>query len=180
MAFTWENHRRRDGSLDLVAALYEQSREAHAAARLDTARFNQAVEFLDKVEELSLIRGKPRPLLSPTRSSWSASKLDRRNIMAGPTKLELTQALAARNTELQAARVRIAELEGDVVVWRNKTAAAAHLALEQVKKVKAANTPHTGPRPVFEFDPMVPGDFRRAMDLARDNRGVVRRAAIQH
>lgn len=58
MAFTWENHRRPDGSLDLVAALYERSREVHAAARLDTARFNQAVEFLDKVEELSLIRSR--------------------------------------------------------------------------------------------------------------------------
>ena len=30
------------------------------------------------------------------------------------TKLELSQALTARNTELEAARLRIAELEGDV------------------------------------------------------------------
>jgi predicted nuclease with TOPRIM domain len=30
------------------------------------------------------------------------------------TKIELSQALAARNTELEAARLRIAELEGDV------------------------------------------------------------------
>lgn len=34
--------------------------------------------------------------------------------MASITKLELQQALAARNTELEAARLRIAELEGDV------------------------------------------------------------------
>lgn len=100
--------------------------------------------------------------------------------MAGPTKLELTQALAARNTELQAARVRIAELEGDVTVWRGKAAAAAHLALEQAQKVKSANTPRTGPRQVYEFDPSVPGDFRRAMTLAKDNNGIVRRVVVQH
>lgn len=34
--------------------------------------------------------------------------------MASITKLELQQALTVRNTELEAARLRIAELEGDV------------------------------------------------------------------
>lgn len=38
--------------------------------------------------------------------------------MASTTKLELQQALAARNTELEAARLRIAELEGDVTALK--------------------------------------------------------------
>ncbi len=44
--------------------------------------------------------------------------------MARPTKLELTQLLAARNTELQAARLRIAELEGDVAALKARSARA--------------------------------------------------------
>lgn len=38
------------------------------------------------------------------------------------TKLELQQALAARNTELEAARLRIAQLEGDVAMLSRKVA----------------------------------------------------------
>lgn len=44
--------------------------------------------------------------------------------MASVTKLELSQALAARNTELEAARLRIAELEGDVAALNAKLARA--------------------------------------------------------
>jgi hypothetical protein len=40
--------------------------------------------------------------------------------MASITKLELQQALAARNAELEAARLRIAELEGDVAALKSK------------------------------------------------------------
>ena len=42
--------------------------------------------------------------------------------MAQTTKLELSQLLAARNKELEAARLRIAELEGDVVALKAKLA----------------------------------------------------------
>lgn len=42
--------------------------------------------------------------------------------MAQTTKLELSQLLAARNKELEAARLRIAELEGDVVALKTKLA----------------------------------------------------------
>ena len=56
--------------------------------------------------------------------------------MAQPTKLELTQALAARNSELQAARLRIAELEGDV---------AALKAINSRVGAKVANVVRTRP-----------------------------------
>ena len=42
--------------------------------------------------------------------------------MASITKLELQQALAARNAELEAARLRIAELEGDVAALKAQAA----------------------------------------------------------
>lgn len=38
--------------------------------------------------------------------------------MAATTKLELSQHLATRNKELEAARLRIAELEGDVAALK--------------------------------------------------------------
>ena len=41
------------------------------------------------------------------------------------TKIELAQALAARNTELEAARLRIAELEGDVAALKAQAARQA-------------------------------------------------------
>lgn len=44
--------------------------------------------------------------------------------MASITKLELQQALAARNAELEAARLRIAELEGDVAALKAQVARA--------------------------------------------------------
>lgn len=86
------------------------------------------------------------------------------------TKLELSQALAERNAQLEAARLRIAELEGDVMALKS-----------QFARVDAPRTPpvvRTGPRPVIEFDPNVVGDFRRAMNAARECGGVVRR--VQH
>lgn len=44
---------------------------------------------------------------------------------------------------------------------------------------EARRTHYTGPRTVYEFDANKPGDFRRALDLARENNGVVKRAS-QH
>lgn len=54
--------------------------------------------------------------------------------MASPTKLELTQRLVATGKELEAARLRIAELEGDV---------AALKAINSRVNAKIANTVRT-------------------------------------
>lgn len=45
--------------------------------------------------------------------------------MSRMTKIELAQALQARNTELEAARLRIAELEGDVAALKAQAARQA-------------------------------------------------------
>lgn len=55
------------------------------------------------------------------------------------TKLELSQALTARNTELEAARLRIAELEGDV--------AALTAKLERAEAASPTQRPRYQPRP---------------------------------
>lgn len=88
--------------------------------------------------------------------------------MPRTTKLELQQALAERNTQLEAARLRIAELEGDVAALKGQLA----------RNAQAVRPAHTGPRPVIEFDPNKPGDFRRAMADARECGGVVRRMNV--
>jgi hypothetical protein len=59
--------------------------------------------------------------------------------MASITKLELQQALTARNTELEAARLRIAELKGDVAALKSKLA-----------KVPAPVTKAVYVRPTYE------------------------------
>jgi hypothetical protein len=132
------------------------------------------------------------------------------------TKLELQQALNARNAELETARLRIAQLEGDVAVLQRNYASAcatiedddsslreAALArlvehhaglnnstwanvpfeefMELARKGFAAKQPKTDApkrdaRKVYEFDPAVPGDFKRASQAARECGGVVRRA----
>lgn len=76
--------------------------------------------------------------------------------MAAPTKLELTQTLAARNAELQAARLRIAELEGDV---------AALKAINSRVGAKVANTVRT--RPVYQ-PTEAQLEVRARMQAARD------------
>lgn len=43
--------------------------------------------------------------------------------MANVTKLELQQLLAARNAEVEALRLRVAELEGDIVALKARPAA---------------------------------------------------------
>jgi uncharacterized protein involved in exopolysaccharide biosynthesis len=76
--------------------------------------------------------------------------------MASITKLELQQALAARNTELEAARLRIAELEGDVAALKSKLA-----------KVPASVTKAVYVRPVREATPEQLA-YRAALAQARD------------
>lgn len=86
------------------------------------------------------------------------------------TKIELQQTLARLGAELQAARVRISELEGD------KAALAAQLERLHAQRAATASPaivapgPAPAPRPaatVFEFDPNKPGDHQRARELAR-------------
>lgn len=84
------------------------------------------------------------------------------------TKLELQQALNERNAQLEAARLRIAELEGDVAVLKGQLS----------RNTPPVRAPRTTPRPVIEFDPNKPGDFRRAQDVARECGGVVRRMSV--
>lgn len=46
-SFTWEDHRRRDGTLDVLSALSTQ-----APPYCPPARVRRAAEFIDEVEEL--------------------------------------------------------------------------------------------------------------------------------
>lgn len=100
------------------------------------------------------------------------------------TKLELSQALAERNAQLEAARLRIAELEGDVMALKScvrdmeNAAVADGCTRTNTEPARAPVVVRTGPRPVIEFDPRIVGDFRRAMNAARECGGVVRR--VQH
>lgn len=61
--------------------------------------------------------------------------------MATATKLELTQLLAARNSELEAARLRIAELEGDVAALKALNDRAAAAIAQRVKPERPAYVP---------------------------------------
>jgi hypothetical protein len=89
---------------------------------------------------------------------------------AKPTKLELAQALAERNAQLEAARLRIAELEGDKAALQSKLEAFKQLSTKRSAKQNAS-----APKRVYEFDPAVPGDFVRASNEAKKNGGTVRR-----
>lgn len=65
------------------------------------------------------------------------------------TKLELQQALSARNEQLAAARLRIAELEGDVsalksMIGQTEAALAVAVALHD-KRVGDSRTPRYAP-----------------------------------
>ncbi len=78
--------------------------------------------------------------------------------MSRTTKLELTQLLSARNSELEAARVRIAELEGDVAALKS-----------QLAKTPAAQ-PLRPTRPVYTPRPATPEQlaFRAKLAAARE------------
>lgn len=58
------------------------------------------------------------------------------------TKLELTQLLAVRNSELEAARIRIAELEGDVASLKALNDRAAAAIARRVGTERPAYVPH--------------------------------------
>ena len=50
-AFTWENFRRKDGTLDLWAALIDRAPKHHVAANV-----RRAMDFLDECEEMCPLR----------------------------------------------------------------------------------------------------------------------------
>jgi hypothetical protein len=81
--------------------------------------------------------------------------------MARPTILELQQLLALRNAECQTLRERCGELEGNIAVLKAQLGAA----------------PSRTSSAVHLFDPGLPGSYAAACKAAREQGGVVRRAA---
>ena len=76
------------------------------------------------------------------------------------TKLELTQLLAERNAQLEAARLRISTLEGDVTMWQSKFARAEQARLEHAVRVLPA------PLRVVRQPHALPAHFAAARDAA--------------
>lgn len=101
------------------------------------------------------------------------------------TKAQLQSELEAlrHNYDLLEAKVaRLEELRDSLqrqlavaVAQRNEQLDAKHDALNAAAdaRIKLASRPQAFP--VFEFDPHVQGDFRRACALARANNGIVQR-----
>lgn len=102
-----------------------------------------------------------------------------------PTKAQL-------QAELEALRHNYGLLESKVVhleelrdeLQRQLTVAVeqrnALNAIADARIARAASRPQAFPRPIFEFDPNLPGDFMRAAALAKANNGVVKRARQEH
>lgn len=62
-AFTWENFRRKDGTLDLLAALMDR-----APAYPNPVRVKQATDFIDEVEDFCPIRSRQAAALTLTQA----------------------------------------------------------------------------------------------------------------
>ena len=109
-----------------------------------------------------------------------------------PTKAQLQSELEAlrHNYDLLEAKVvRLEELRDSLqrqlavaIEQRNEQLDAKHDALNAAAdaRIKRALRPQAFPRPVFEFNPDVPGDFKRACALAKANNGVVQRLRPEH
>lgn len=110
-----------------------------------------------------------------------------------PTKAQLQSELEAlrHNYDLLEAKVVRLEEARDAlqrqltvaIEQRNEQLDAKHDALNaaaDLRIARAASRPQAFPRPVFEFDPNLPGDFTRAAALAKANNGVVKRARQEH
>lgn len=106
-----------------------------------------------------------------------------------PTKAQLQaelEALRHNYDPLEAKVVRLEEARDALqrqltvaIAQRNEQLDAKHDALNaaaDARIARAASRPQAFPRPVFEFDPNLPGDFTRAAALAKANNGVVKRA----
>lgn len=110
-----------------------------------------------------------------------------------PTKAQLQAELEAlrHNYDLLETKVvRLEELRDSLqrqlakaIEQRNEQLDAKHDALNAIADARIARTasrPQAFPRPIFEFDPNLPGDFTRAAALAKANNGVVQRARPEH
>lgn len=95
---------------------------------------------------------------------------------------EYEAALSQANAD--ALRVRVLEAQlAKAVEQRNVQLDAKHDALNAIadaRIARAASRPQAFPRPIFEFDPNLPGDFARAAALAKTNNGVVQRIRQEH
>lgn len=90
---------------------------------------------------------------------------------------EYEAALSQANAD--ALRVRVLEAQlAKAIEQRNEQLDAKHDALNAAAdaRIKRAPRPQAFPRPRYEFDPTVPGDFQRAKALAIANGGVIVRA----
>lgn len=87
--------------------------------------------------------------------------------MASITKLELQQALAARNAELETARLRIAELEGDVAALKTQVARAS--SAQRGAPTRSAYVPREPSAEVLERRVLM----ARAKELAAAGKRVV-------
>lgn len=105
-----------------------------------------------------------------------------------PTKAQLQSELEALRHNYDLLETKVVRLEeardalqrqlAKAVEQRNAQLDAKHDALNAIadaRVARAASRPQAFPRPVFEFDPDLPGDFKRAVALARANKGIVRR-----
>ena len=109
-----------------------------------------------------------------------------------PTKAQLQAELEAlrHNYDLLETKVvRLEELRDSLqrqlakaIEQRNEQLDAKHDALNAAAdaRIKRAPRPQAFPRPVFEFDPRIQGDFQRACALAKANNGVVQRLRPEH
>lgn len=109
-----------------------------------------------------------------------------------PTKAQLQAELEALRHNYDLLETKVVRLEeardalqrqlAKAIEQRNEQLDAKHDALNAAAdaRIKLASRPQAFPRPVFEFDPDVPGDFKRAVALARANKGIVRRARPEH
>lgn len=90
--------------------------------------------------------------------------------------------LEAKVVRLEEARDALQRQLTVAIAQRNEQLDAKHDALNAAAdaRIKRALRPQAFPRPTFEFDPAVPGDFQRASALAKANNGVVKRARPEH
>jgi hypothetical protein len=95
------------------------------------------------------------------------------------TKAELAQSLAQLAAENEALRLKLSTVtaERDMFARTAHNAIARNDGVHPVMGERAKPVPRTGARTVYEFNPNVAGDFKRAADLAKANGGLVRRAA---
>lgn len=89
--------------------------------------------------------------------------------MARITKAQLEQQLAAAALRIEQLTAECNALTTECDQLRRQLRTAEAAEQYQAARLKAT-------RPVYEFDPALPGDFTRASQLARANGGTVRRA----